>query len=158
MKNKKRTKLALIVSTMLMIAAALAACTPGADDINSQQAPVETLVAPTGPSRTFNLENPTDQQRLERLLSVTLNEDGTAILATPPISNYAMPKCTYTVEDGELLILAAIDDTADEEFYGVKNGDIIARFNVVDNNTLMFESSTVLLYADNGAQYIDRLF
>jgi len=120
------------------------------DVFSSAQAPA----AFTGPSRTFTLENPTDRQKLERLLSITLNDDGTALLATPPISDYALPKCAYTVENGELLIRAVIDNSADEEFYGVKNGDIIARFKVVDNNTLLFESSTVLLYADTGAQYV----
>lgn len=104
--------------------------------------------------QTYYLENPTDKQKLERLLSVSLYNDGTALLATPPISSYMLPKCTYSVEGNELQICAVINSKFDEEFYGVKNGRVIATFEIADANTLVFRSAAVPLFSDSGARYI----
>ena len=98
--------------------------------------------SPAAAPGTYSLENPTEQQKFERLLSVTLYENGAALLKTPPISSYALPPCTYSVADGELLI-----HTAGE------NGDVIARFTIADN-ALVFQSATVPLFADSGARYV----
>ncbi len=102
--------------------------------------------SPAAVPGTYSLENPTEQQKLERLLSVTLYDNGAALLRTPPISSYALPQCTYSVADGELLI-----HTAGEN--GEQNGDVIARFTIVDN-ALVFQSATVPLFADSGARYV----
>jgi len=53
-----------------------------------------------------------------------------------------------------LLILADIRDEADEGVFGVMNGDVIARFAILDEKTLEFTSSTVPLFADAGARYV----
>ena len=97
-----------------------------------------------GPWRQYVLENATEKQRLERMLSVSLYSDGTVRLATSMISSYAMiSPCYYSFADNELLI-----------FYD--RDDIIARFEVVDDDTLVFLSSTVSLYADSGARYVSN--
>jgi beta-lactamase regulating signal transducer with metallopeptidase domain len=105
-------------------------------------------------SGTYYLENPTEKQKFERLLSVTLYDDGTAMLATPPISSYILPKCAYTVEGDELLISAVIKTKSEEEFYGVKNRDVIARFVITDDKILVFQSADVPVFADSQARYI----
>lgn len=105
-------------------------------------------------SGTYYLENATEKQNIERLMSVTLNTDGSALLATPPISSYLMPKCTYEVEDNILRITAVIETNEEERFYGVKNNAVIARFVITEDQTLVFESSTVPIFADAQAQYI----
>ena len=104
--------------------------------------------------RIFSLENPTEKEKLERLMSVSIYDDGTAELATPMISSYLLPKCTYIIKGDELLIYPAIESKWDEEFYGVSDGNIIARFEFADDKTLVFKSATVPLYADTGAKYL----
>lgn len=112
-------------------------------------------VLPTSqPMRTYYLENPTRKEKMERLLSVALFEDGTAVLATPPISSYLLPSCTYVFTEDELVIYASIDTEKSEKAYGLKNGEVVARFTVEDDKTLIFHSSTVPLFADKGARYI----
>ena len=97
---------------------------------------------PEEPFRQYILENATDKQKAERMLSVTLYKDGTARLATPPISSYAMIGIYYyAFEDGELLI------------FGEKE-NVTARFTVLDDNTLVFVSAEVPLFADSGARYV----
>lgn len=106
---------------------------------------------------TYSLENPSEKQKFERLLSITLYENGDATLRTPPISSYLLPKCTYSVEDDELLIHAAIEDRLEKSFFGVKNKEVIARFKITGDETLMFQSATVPLFAGFGAKYIKGL-
>ena len=99
-------------------------------------------VYPHEPWRQYILENPTDRQRAERMLSVTLYSDGTAWLATPLISSYALLSPYYYVfEGGQLLI-----------FYD--RNDPFAHFTVIDEDTLRFELATVPLFADKGARYV----
>ena len=104
-------------------------------------------------AKTYNLENMTERQKLERLQSVTLYDDGTAKLATPPISSFLLPNCTYAFADGELLIYASIMTEELENAFSVKNGQVIARFTVADDNTLIFQSATVPVFADEGVRY-----
>jgi len=112
------------------------------------------LLERTEPPRAFLLENATERQKFERLTSVTLYADGKAILTTPVISSYILPDCVYAYIDTELLIYADIETTFDEDFYGVKNGDVIARFKCPDDDTIVFVSSAVPLFADEGARYV----
>ena len=92
--------------------------------------------------RQYVLENTTDRERMERMLSITLYNDDRANLATPPISSYAMVgNYYYAFVNDELLIFQ------DRE-------NITARFTVFDDNTLIFISATVPLFADNGARYV----
>ena len=105
-------------------------------------------------NQTYSLENSTERQKLEHLSSVTLYSDGTALLLTPPISSYALPKCTYAFAGDELLIYASIETEESENAFGVKNGEIIARFTVANDNTLVFQSASVPVFAEKGARYV----
>lgn len=107
---------------------------------------IMSIHSPQMPVKQYILENATEKDKLERLLSISLYENGTAVLATPPISSYLLPPCTYEFSDGELLIYS--------DFYGKKNREVIARFKVEDQNTLIFESASVPLFAKGGARYI----
>jgi len=92
--------------------------------------------------RSFFLENATTRDRMEKLLYVTLHEDGTARLGIPPISSHAwLYPVYYTFADDELLI-------------HYEKGSPIARFGVADNDTLVFIESFAALFADTGARYI----
>jgi beta-lactamase regulating signal transducer with metallopeptidase domain len=100
--------------------------------------------APEKPWRQYILENATDRQRVERMLSVSLYVDGTAHLATSLISSYSLlSPYYYTFLDGELLI-------------HYEDNNTIAKFTVVDDNTIVFKEASVPLYADEGARYVVR--
>ena len=108
---------------------------------------VMSVYPPEAPWRQYILENATERQRMERLLSVTLFSDGTARLATPLISSYMLVgPYYYAFENGELLI-------------GYRNNNLVstiepfAKFEVVDDDTIVFKSATVPLFADAGARY-----
>ena len=133
--------LVLVLSIGFAVNRASVNTLPSADDVLSV-------------ARTYSLENPTDKQKLERLASITLYKNGTAELATPLISSYLLPACTYSFEENELLIYANIEMPESESAYGVNNGDVIARFAVADDGALVFESATVPLFADAGARYV----
>lgn len=105
-------------------------------------------------SKQYVLENATERDKLARMMSVTLYKNGSAELGTALISSYMPPPCTYAFKNGELLICAKIDSEHGEAAFGVRNGEVIARFEVVDDNTLVFKSSTVPLFADKGARYV----
>jgi len=147
MKSKKHTHM-VILFAVLLITTFLTACSHGTgrDAANNHVTPPIT--------QTYSLENPTDKQKLERLLSVTLYDDGTATLATPVISSYLLPKCAYAIVGSELQIRSIIENGTAEAAYDVKNGDIIASFEMADNNTLIFLTSIVPMFADEGARYV----
>ncbi|MCL2863759.1 MAG: hypothetical protein FWE54_06775 [Methanimicrococcus sp.] len=92
----------------------------------------------------YILENVTREQKITRMMSVTLYQDGAAFLATPMISSFTPMgfPCYYSFENGELLI-----------YYERENDDTIAFFDVVDENTLIFREAYVPLFADVGARY-----
>lgn len=119
-----------------------------------KQETYEFTIPSEAPIKTYSLENPTERQKVERLSSVNLYSDGTAWLVTPLISSYMLPNCTYAFADGELLIYASIETEESENAFGVKNGEAIVRFTVADDNTLVFQSATVPLFADEGARYV----
>jgi len=103
---------------------------------------VMSIYPPEQPWRQYVLENATDRQKMERMMSVTLFDDGTAQLSTPPISSLAMVgPYYYSFTDGELLI---------------NDGNYMetARFEVVDEYTIIFRSATIHLYAEEGAWYV----
>ncbi|MCL2634913.1 MAG: hypothetical protein FWD34_10440 [Oscillospiraceae bacterium] len=91
----------------------------------------------------YVLDNPGDNDNFTfGAMSVTLNNDGTAWIAQPAISSYMLGLQYYTVTDNELLIHSEI-------------GNPIARFDI-DGNTLVFRSSTIHLYIDEGARYVKQ--
>lgn len=99
-------------------------------------------VNPNNPFKTYILENATEKQRYESMLSISLYHDGTARLATSPFSSYALLNpCYYSFTNGELLIHYEPDN-------------LIARFEVVDDNTLIFTESYVPLRAMKGSRYV----
>jgi len=92
---------------------------------------------------SYFLENATQKEIFAKLLSVTLYDDGTVNLATPPISSYALVEpCKYTIENGELSVRFE------------NSGDVIAVFTVADDNALIFKGASVPLYADAGTRYV----
>lgn len=106
------------------------------------------------PMKIYTLENPTDKERMARMLFVNLYSDGRAWLKTPLISSYLLPNCTYSFVENELLIYASIQTEKSEGFFGVSDESIIARFEVIDDNTIEFKSANVPLFADEGARYV----
>ncbi len=106
------------------------------------------------PKKIYTLENPTERQKMARMWFVNLYSDGTAWLKTPLISSYLLPKCTYSFVENELLIYASIQTEKSEGFFGVSDESIIARFEVIDENTIVFKSANVPLFADEGARYV----
>ena len=114
-----------------------------------------TSLVPAGMGmKTYTLENMTEKQRLERMDSFTLYEDGTASFNIALISSYIPPKCTYSIEGGEVLFHPVIETDWDKGFYGVENGEVIARFSIVDENTLIFETAFIPLFAEPGGRYV----
>ncbi|MCL1804596.1 MAG: M56 family metallopeptidase, partial [Clostridiales bacterium] len=92
---------------------------------------VFSVYPPEQPWQQYILENATDRDRMMRMLSISLYSDGTAKLATPPISSFAMVGTYYySFTDGELLIY---NDSNEET----------ARFEVVDDTTIIFRTATV---------------
>lgn len=105
-------------------------------------------------SGTYYLVNPTQKQKLERLSAVTLYDNGRAWLNTPPISSYLLPDCAFSVSGDELTIHAVIATQAEEGFFGIENGAVLARFAIAGERTLVFQSDSVPVFADKGAQYV----
>lgn len=102
-------------------------------------------------NRHYVLENATDREKFELMMSVTLYEDGSAVVKNALISSYMpMFDCTYAFEKGKLLIYAKADNAA----AGVREGQVIARFTVPDENTIMFESASVPLRVKEGSRYV----
>jgi len=155
MMNKKYTLLGGMASTIIILVAAGVIFSIGAG--RSSEAPENSMEVYVNPfidrirnegERVFVLENMTGQERLERMTSVTLYADGTASIANALISSFFIPGAPHTIfeiEDNELAIFRATDSDGDAE---------IARFAIIDNDTLEFISSGVPLFADVGARYV----
>ena len=92
--------------------------------------------------KTYLLENATDNDIFERMISITLYSNGTAELPQPVISSYMLSDCKYDVVNGELIIYTSSID------------EPLAIFTIEDNNMLIFKSTTVPIRADIGARYI----
>jgi len=96
--------------------------------------------------RLFMLENITDKQRMERMIAVTLNTDGTAHLSTPPISSYAIVDPVYYTYEGDELLLHYGREVSEE--------GMVAKFKVIDERTLEFARGYVTLFPVNGGRYV----
>jgi hypothetical protein len=93
--------------------------------------------APEAPWRQYILDDAT----FFNMKSVTLFENGTAILAIPPISSTMWGSWEYTFENGELI---------------VSSGDsYIARFDVIDENIIVFNESNFPIYTSKWARYVN---
>ena len=90
----------------------------------------------------YILRDATEQERFEKLLSLTLYSDGRARLVLPPISSFALATpCYYTFTDSELLI-------------HYESGELVVRFELEGDNRLVFAEATVPLHASAGAVYM----
>lgn len=103
---------------------------------------------------TYSLGNPTEEQKLQRLTSITLYKDGTASLPTPIIISYTLPLCTYSIEEGELLIYSNLEPKKSKRSKVVEKEKPIARFIIEDYKTLVCKSASAPLFADDGARYV----
>jgi len=104
--------------------------------------------------RTFELENATERQKAERMTQFLLHSDGKATILQPPISSYVTPLCTYSVEGDETVFRAIITGDHDRGFFGLEDGDVVARFTIIDEDTLVFRSSEVVLFAEPDGRYV----
>jgi hypothetical protein len=103
---------------------------------------VMSVNPPEKPYRQYILENAGSEERFTQLLSVTLYEDGTARLATPPISSFALGgECYYVFDDEELTVFQNEEDP-------------LAVFAISDEKTIIFKSATVPLFAKSNAKYV----
>ncbi|MDR0916133.1 MAG: DUF4362 domain-containing protein [Oscillospiraceae bacterium] len=106
--------------------------------------PTDTQVA----SRAYYIVNYADN-KFAKLSHVTLNSDGTAALGTPYISSYIVLNPTYTITV-DTLTLYETDIVA-----ATPSRREIATFTIADDGeTLIFVSTSVPLFADNGARYV----
>jgi len=158
MKNKKHTKKTILLSGIILLGIVLTACALGAGGGSSGNGNTDEndtfmdRVVADG-VRVFVLENMTDRERLERMTSVTLYADGTATLANALISSFMLPGApytTFTVEDNALSIFQNIPGSVRDE----SNDDAVARFAIIDNDTLEFLYASLPLFADAGARYV----
>jgi len=107
---------------------------------------VMSVNAPEEPFRQYILKDATDEELFSKTRSVTLYKDGTAMIAESPLSSFMLAgEYFYTFTDDELLI-------------HYEGDNIIARFAVIDDNTIAFKEATIPLRADVGVMYIDTAY
>ena len=105
--------------------------------------------------KTYALENATEQQRAERMMYISLYTNGTMSFAPAMVSSTVPPpQCTYAIEGNEMVFRAIIKTARDRDFHKLEDGDIVARFTIIDDDTLMFHSSEILLYAEPNGRYV----
>jgi len=135
-----------------------AACVGGADSTTTEAPEEPTSAAPeeTAPVSdddglwvAYTLDSDIENIDMYKMWRIELHPDGRARLNMPAISSTAIPVSTYTVEDDLLLI-----HVPDPESYGITSGDVLARFTILDDSTLVYLSSATTLHADPGRQYI----
>ena len=104
--------------------------------------------------KIYGLENATERQFAERMVQFSLYTNGTMSFAMPPISSYIPPQCTYSIEGDEMVFRAIIKTERDRSFFGLEDGDIVARFTIIDENTLVFHSAEIALFAEPNGRYV----
>lgn len=161
---KKPTRMIVFVSTAAVIILSIGFVVNQTMERSGTEAGAETAAGnPAGmpgegfrlmeTARTYYLEQLTERQKFQHLSSVILYDSGKAVLATPPISSYLMPECTYVIAENELILYANIDTDEQEDFFGVQHGSEIARFQINDD-VLTFQSAAVPVFAEKGMQYV----
>jgi len=100
-----------------------------------------TFIAHEDSPKTYWLENATDEDKFERMVSITLYRRGAAALPQPMISSYMLPDGKHDVVNGELII------------YATTVNEPLAIFIIEDNDTLVLKSKNVPISADIGARY-----
>jgi len=104
--------------------------------------------------QTYGLENATERQFAERMVQFSLYKNGTMSFAMPPISSYIPPHCTYSIEGDEIVFRAIIKTEHEKGYFGLEDGDLLARFLIEDENTLIFLSAEVALFAEPNGRYV----
>jgi len=104
--------------------------------------------------KSYGLENATERQFAERMVQFSLYTNGTMSFAMPLVSSYIPPRCTYSNEGDEMVFRAIIKTERDRSFFGLEDGDIVARFTIIDENTLVFHSAEVALFAEPNGRYV----
>jgi len=103
---------------------------------------VMSIFPPEQPLHLYILFDVSDTDYFIKTTSISLYKDGTALLATPPISSYALvTPLYYEFTDNGLSLFYEKDEP-------------IARFAEINLGVIKFMSSTVPLYIDEGAIYI----
>ena len=103
---------------------------------------VMTSPAPYELLRKYILENATEEQKFSKTRSVILYNDGTAKIEESPLSSFMLVGTYfYTFTDDELLIHYESDN-------------VIARFDIIDEYTIVFKEASIPLRADKGARYV----
>jgi len=100
---------------------------------------------PESPIQLYILENATERQRLERTLSISLYQDGTARISIAPISSFMLSHPLFYAIAGDELIIHCADNY------------IIVRFDIDDDGALIFRHSSRQLFIDENARYVPML-
>ena len=153
MKSKKHTKLTVLVSTLILLAVVLTACalgaargTLGSEDTYGNDIFMDMVLADGG--RVFVLENMTDEQQRNQMWAVSLFGDGTATLHNALYISVGIPPAPYNsffIEENELVIYSN---------YQAFDGRLMARFTIIDNDTLELISATPPLMAREGTRFV----
>ena len=153
MKSKKHTKLAILTSILILFGVVLAACALGAASGASGNGNTDNngtfidQVAADG-IRMFTLENVTDNQRRYQMWAVSLYSDGTATLFNAMVISFSIPPAphnSFSIVGDELSIYSN---------YQAFEGMLMARFTIIDNNTLELVSAAPPLIAIEGTRFV----
>lgn len=104
--------------------------------------------------KSYGLENATDRQRMDKMITFSLYKNGTMSFAPALISSYIPPRCTYSIEGDEMVFRARIKTERDRQFFGLEDGAVVARFTIIDENTLVFSSAEIALFAEPNGRYV----
>ena len=105
--------------------------------------------------KTYALENATEEQRVGRMMYISLYTNGTMSFAPAlAISSAPPPRCTYSIEGDEMVFRAIIKTERDRNFHKLEDGDVVARFTILDENTLVFHSAEITLNAEPNGRYV----
>jgi len=107
---------------------------------------VMSVHPPKEPWRQYILEGITDELQSLYTRSISLYDDGTAVISESPLSSFMLAGMYYyDFSDGELLITQG-------------DGSVIARFGVIDDNAIEFKEAFIPLRAQSGARYVTAGF
>ena len=101
----------------------------------------------TGPGISASYHRVGETPSVFTPVNVSLDKNGTALLAFPLYSSYGGSQYIYSIIDGELLIYSPEDD-------GVIAQGVIARFEMVVDDTLVVLSVAEPLHAAPGDRYV----
>ena len=109
-------------------------------------------------SKTYKVENQLDK-RPHILSSIVLYDSGKATFKTSQFLPFMLPTCTYSIQDGEILLFADIPEIeADswDSLFSLHNDDLLVKFILPNENTLVLSevSFSTLYLAGIGEKYV----